>query len=101
MIYAALNSVRLTLEELLNQDICLFPERRATFEALHNEVSSLQAVIQLTSATKPEMRIWEGLIRDVAYKAKDVVELYLCTRQINRNGENEGNAHMISQDRLQ
>ncbi|OIT22595.1 PREDICTED: uncharacterized protein LOC109217394 [Nicotiana attenuata] len=101
MIYASLNSVRQTLEELLNQDLCLFPEKRATFEVLHNEVSYLQAFIQLPSATKPEMRIWERLIRDVAYKAEYAIELYLCTSHINRSGENEGNAHMISQDGLQ
>ncbi|XP_075103932.1 putative disease resistance protein At1g59620 [Nicotiana tabacum] len=85
-----------TLEKLLNQDSCLFPEKRATFEALYSEVSSLQAFIQLPSATKPEMRIWERLIRDVAYKAEYAIELCLCTSHINRSGENEGNAHMIS-----
>ncbi|KAL3827861.1 hypothetical protein ACJIZ3_016663 [Penstemon smallii] len=110
MAYAVLASLFTTTDQMLNPDPYSIPCKRETIESLHNNVSLLLSFLENTPPHSYQtIKSLEAKIRDVAYKAEDILESHIASYVLSISGsENDANEekdetdeNMLSEEALE
>ncbi|KAK4414167.1 putative late blight resistance proteinR1B-16 [Sesamum alatum] len=104
MAYAAVVSLAQTLDQILNHHLyCYIPLfcEQQLFESLQEKLSFLQAFLEDYAQIGGETTVeeLEGRIRDVAYRAEDIIESHISDQislQDDRHGVKKGLKQLIS-----